>query len=389
MRSITFTMTTILMSLLLGYVSMTAQFRQITFQVERLSVTSCSISVNEINNGSLTSCTVQLSLVNFDITRGPEILIFTQATLTSQRPRHTVFVPRGRVFRLDAVDIQPRIFPVVCRVNGAYNFDTYAHLPAQELIPFLSDSRLSPNKIPPLPFTLGNNNFSDSTLIVIYGSSRYSKRLRISQIADSLIAWLRTQTTALQEVWISDPFSTYDCLDSDYYGIFSQSIFIRLHLPDTNVLKAFRQNFRDFGDFISVAPFSMDDMRRIIQIQSSIEQIQTVSPFQFYQYRYYNFSTTTSVRSTQQESGLVVRMSPQPLSGMGMLTLATQRPLIADIRVVNMLGQTVAVLAERRLFSIGETVIPCSVEALSSGVYAVQVVSGGRVVHTQSVVVTR
>jgi hypothetical protein len=107
------------------------------------------------------------------------------------------------------------------------------------------------------------------------------------------------------------------------------------------------------------------------------------------QKRLYVFPRTTSARGTQQEPGLAVRISPQPLSGAGLLTLMVQRPIIADIRVVNMLGQIVATLAQGQLFSTGETTIPCSFEALSSGVYAVQVVSGGRILHTQNIVVTR
>jgi hypothetical protein len=107
------------------------------------------------------------------------------------------------------------------------------------------------------------------------------------------------------------------------------------------------------------------------------------------QQRLYVLPRATSTRTTQQELGLALHMSPQPLSGAGLLTLTAQRPLTADIRVVNMLGQTVATLAQGRLFSTGETVLPCSVSALSGGVYAVQIVEQGRVLLTQAVIVAR
>ncbi len=107
-----------------------------------------------------------------------------------------------------------------------------------------------------------------------------------------------------------------------------------------------------------------------------------------YQTRLYGFPRAVSVQNTPQATSSLM-VVPQPLTGNGECRVTVPNTLTADIRLVNMLGQTVVVLAQGQRLLSGVHTFPIASAGLANGVYAVQVVSGGRILHTQSIVVAR
>ncbi len=366
----------------IAYQPCSAQQQRVHIITHAITTSSCTIGVAELDNGTITSCTVEITLANSLSelsTLSFTVFTTTQATLTTQTPRTTIALPMGTAARLNVIAIAPITSGAWC--NGGWSSPYFISNPLPSLQAEIIDSRIDPR----VNTTFVEPMLQDSLTYVVAGASVLlmpvaPSPLRLAIALDSALTVLSRQGFALRDAWVRD-FHTGLCQGEEpVFGI-TNNIYalIRLQRPSADFFRALAAAFFNRG-----VPVRISDGLILLEVPRIREATKTT---QFS--RYYNFSTTTSVRTTQQELGLAVRMSPQPLSGAGLLTLTAQRPLTADIRVVNMLGQTVAVLAERRLFSIGETVIPCSVEALSSGVYAVQVVSGGRVVHTQSVVVTR
>lgn len=324
--------------------------------------------------------------VSFSLPPFPAFAEALRVTLTTQSPRTTFALPAGAVARIDVIDILPKTSSPFCfSGNGSVRAWSMPYFVSNSLLTgqaTITDSRMT--QVPLVPPI----NQQDSLIFIINASAGNYTSLRLTQAVDSALFVLRQRGFAIRDAWVNDAHT--GACDLDMPGYLFGSAVIRLQRPSEQFLSALQNamgNILWCCGRISRAPFSAADTSMLNNRRLWGDTILTMVLMSG---RYYNFSTTaTSVRSTQQEFGLALRMSPQPLFGAGVVTLTVQRPLTADIRVVNMLGQTIATLAQGRLFSIGETVLPCSVDALSSGVYAVQIVEQGRVLCTQAVVVAR
>ena len=366
------------------YQPCSAQVQRANILLHTLTSSSCTIGIAEINNQTLTSCTVQIS-VSLSLLPFPAFAEPLRATLTTQTPRTTFALPAGSVARIDVIDILPKTSSPFCfSGNGSLRAWSSPYFVSNSLLAgqaTITDSRIA--QVPLVPPI----DQQDSLIFIINASAGNYTSLRLTQAVDSALFALRQRGFAVRDAWVNDAHTGACDLDMPAY-LFGSAV-IRLQRPSEQFFSALQSamsNILRCCGRISRAPFPVVDTSMLNYRSLWGDTLMTMVRMSG---RYYNFSTTTSVRTTQQEPELAMRISPQPLSGAGLMSLTVQRPRTADIRVVNMLGQIVATLAQGQLFSIGETTIPCSFEALSSGVYAVQVVSGGRILHTQNIVVTR
>ncbi len=359
------------------YVSCVAQVRPMTIIPHAITASSCTIGVAEINNGVLTSCTVQITLSS-SLFSSASVFFTTHATLTRQTPHTTFAWSRGVVARIDIVDITPVITPAWCFNISQWAFphfisNTFSASPAE-----VTDSRvMSIPSEPPL-------DAQDSLNYFMYTVSSNSPPLRFISVIDSTLGVLAQQGYPLRDVWVRD-FHLGLC-SGDLVAVSYVYAFIRLRRPSPDFITALRQAVSSarFLDVIQ-APFSTQSVPSTRQTIG--QMIGFTTSYQFT--RYYNFTRTTSVGGTSQPERLQVQIAPQPIEGQATMTITTPSALTADIRLVNMLGQTIAVLAQGQRLSAGTTTLPIASTGLASGVYAVQVVSSGRILHTQSVVVTR
>jgi hypothetical protein len=370
----------------IAYEPCSAQQQRINIITHAITSSSCTIGITELNNGIITSCTVQIARANspgaFSTFPSTDIMI-TQATLTTQIPRTTFSLPAGTTARLNVITIAPTTSAAWC--NGSWSSPYFISNPLPSLQAEITDSRIDPRA----NTTFLEPMLQDSLTHVIAAGSVvllpvFPSPLRLAIALDTVLTILSRQGFALRDAWVRD-FHIGSCQGEEPVFGTANNIYalIRLQRPSAGFFSALAATWSSSSRGLPAGISAGLGSSWVTTIRETLSSTNKFS-------RYYNFSTTaTSARGTQQESGLAVRVSPQPLSGAGLLTLTAQRPLTADVRVVNMLGQTVAVLAERRLFSLGETAIPCSVDALSGGVYAVQVIEQGRVLLTQAVVVAR
>ncbi len=104
--------------------------------------------------------------------------------------------------------------------------------------------------------------------------------------------------------------------------------------------------------------------------------------------RRYVFPRSVSVQSSPQVTSALM-VVPQPLSGNGECRVTLRQSVTADIVLTTLQGKTALVFAKGIALRQGENTIPLRIEGIASGVYAVQIVSGGRILHSQSVVVVR
>ncbi len=356
-----------------------AQQRIPSIIIFAITASSCTIGITEINSGILTSCTVQVTLVSSpnDFFSTPQTLIATtSATLTAQSPRATFSWSTGMVARIDVMDMAPIIAPFRCG-HGGWTSQYFISNSLSALQASITDSRAG--AIPAEP-TL---DLQDSLTYLITSLATNNPPLRFTQMIDSTVSVLARQGFPIRDVWMRDLYIGF--CQVELVRISNTYTRIRLQRPSELFGNALRQILSTTPAFFQLriyqAPFS-----------SNLSTLgRTLFSDEFT--RYYNFTNTTnnttSVAGINQPERLQVQIAPQPIDGNATMSITTASPLTTDIRLVNMLGQTVAVLAQGHRLSVGTNMFPVVSTGLASGVYAVQIISGGRILHTQSIVVAR
>ncbi len=360
-----------------------AQVRPIRVIADAITASSCTIGIAEINNGTLTSCTVQITLSSSlfpssfsSIFSSNSLISTTRAILTTQTPRTTFSWSSGVIAHIGVVGISPVIDPPWCGNGSDWSHPYFLGNSLFSLQADIRDSRVA--TIPTEPLL----DPQDSLSYFVFTIANNNPSLRFMQMIDSALVVFVQQGFPIRDAWVRD-IHLGGCVGELVVGAYVYTR-IRLKWQSTGFGNALRQSLTSilrppFGGILQ-APFSSAPNLLGGVLQSN----------QFM--RYYNFASTTnttSVSSTTQPERLQVQIVPQPVEGQATMTITTPSPLTADIRLVNMLGQTVAVLAQGQRLSAGTTTLPIASTGLASGVYAVQIVSGGRILHTQSVVVAR
>ncbi len=363
------------------YGTCSAQSQQVNIITHAITASSCTISIAEINRETITSCTVQITLASSPGTL-PTSTITTRATLTMQSPRTTFSWSPGTVARVEVVAIAPAKSSAWC--NGGWASPYFISNPLSSLQAMITDSRIDTRATT----TLLEPMLQDSLTYVINASSivllpTTPSPLRLAIAFDTVLTVLSQQGFTLRDAWVRD-FHIALCQHES--PIFPTNIYalIRPQRPSVEFFNALNRAWTDIARQSArvTSGLGSADRTRIREILSSTNQFS----------RYYNLtntSNTTSVSGTAQQERLQVQIAPQPIEGQATITITTPSPLTADIRLVNMLGQTIAVLAQGQRLSAGVNALSIASAGLASGVYAVQVVESGRILHTQSVVVTR
>jgi hypothetical protein len=360
------------------YHSCLAQSQQVNIITHAITASSCTIGIAEINSGTLTSCTVQVTLTS-SMGAFPASVITTRATLTMQSPRTTFSWSAGAIARVEVVAITPTTSPAWC--DGGWASPYFVSNPFSPLQAEITDSRVDAR----VTTTLLEPLLQDSLTYVINASSvvllpTAPSPLRLAVAFDTVLTVLSRQGFVLRDAWVRD-FHLGVCQSES--PTFPTSIYalIRLQRLSADFFSALMATWIANARMPAriTSGLGSTDRTRIGEILSSTNQFS----------RYYNFARALSVGSATQPERLQVQIAPQPVEGNTTMTITTPSPMTADVRLVNMLGQIVAVLAQGQRLSAGTTTLPIASAGLASGVYAVQVVSNGRILHTQSVVVAR